>query len=209
MAIKQLRGRGPTSLGMIIWLTGVWLLLWGDLSWGNIANGILLSLIISYLAPLPRLVTRFKIRPLAVIYLVVRFLYDVVVASFHVAKLVLKRADPTCAVVRIQTRSHNDLYLTATAALTTLVPGSVAIEALKHSGLLYVHVLDIDPDNPRASLDDFRASVVAQEERLLRAIASDDELLDADYDTGWRCQGPNYFRPDAVGARLERKAAHD
>lgn len=191
---------------MIIWLTLVWVLLWGEASVGNIVNGILLALLISYVTPLPRLATRYKVRPLAVVVLVARFLFDVATASISVAWLVVTFKQPRSAVVRIQTRSHNDLYLAATAGLTTLVPGSVAIEALKFSGLLYVHVLDVDPESPRRSLDEFRLAVLAQEERLLRAFASDDELLDAGYDLGWRCQGPEYYREDAVAARMEQEA---
>ena len=203
--LAKVRGRGPASIGMIVWLTVVWVLLWGEFSLANLSNGVLLALAITFVMPLPRLRTRYKIRPLALAVLVGRFLADVVTASFQVATIVLSGRSPRCAVVRIQLRSHNDLYLATTAGLTTLVPGSVAIEALKFSGIMYVHVLDVDPKNPRRSLDAFRLDVLAQEERLLRSMASDDELLDAGYDIGWRCQGPAYVRRGADIPNVDRQ----
>lgn len=194
MSRKRIR---VPNFSTVMWLTAVWVLMWGDLSVGNVASGILLSFAIFYLLPLPRLTHKYRIRPLAVIVLVARFWWDVLVASLQVAALCFSPRQPHSGVVRIELRSHNDLYLTAVAGLTSLVPGSVAVEALKFSGVLYTHVLDAGKDANAAAFADFRRSVLAQEERLLRAIASDDELLDAGYDTGWRCQGPHYYRPDA------------
>ena len=174
-------------LNQVFWLTLVWVLLWGDFTWGNVVNGILLAVGISLVFPLPAVKNRFHVRPLALIHLLARFLYDVVVASFRIGWLILTRRRPECAIVRIQTRSHNDLYLTATAGLTTLVPGSVAVDALPYQGILYVHVLDVDPQDPEESIERFCSGVLAQEERVMRAIATNDELRRAGYAPGWRC----------------------
>ena len=193
-------------LGMVVWITAVWVLLWGDLSLGNVVNGIIAAFGLWFVLPLPRVHRRYRIRPLAMVVLVAVFLKDVAVASWQVATLVCARRQPRSAVVRVELRSHNDLYLSAVAMLTTLVPGSVAVEALKFSGIIYAHVLDVDADNPRRSLDEFRASVLAQEERLLRAVASDAELIDAGYDPGWRCQGGDYIRADIAAESVRAEA---
>ncbi|MDO5726556.1 MAG: Na+/H+ antiporter subunit E [Bowdeniella nasicola] len=193
------RARLP-NFSTVMWLTCVWVLLWGEVSAGNVASGILIAFAIFYLFPLPRLTHKYRLRPLAIIVLVTRFWWDVLIASLQVARLCFSRRQPRSGVVRIELRSHNDMYLTAVAGLTSLVPGSVAVEALKFSGVLYTHVLDAGKDGDAAAFADFRLAVLAQEERLLRAIASDDELLDAGYDLGWRCQGPTYYRPGTTAA---------
>ena len=43
----------------------------------------------------------------------------------------------------MQLRSQSDLFLTVTAQLCSLVPGSIVVEAHRLSGLLYIHVFDV------------------------------------------------------------------
>ena len=47
-------------------------------------------------------------------------------------------------MIGVQLRNESDFYLALTAELSTLVPGSVVVEALKNSGTLYIHVLDVE-----------------------------------------------------------------
>ena len=98
---------------------------------------------------------------------------DVVRASIEVAVIALTpRCTPRGAVVGVQLRSHSDLYLTLTAELVSLVPGSLVVEAQRLTGMLYLHVLDLERSGGAEAV---RAHVLAQEERLLRALASPDE----------------------------------
>ena len=116
-----------------------------------------------------------RLRGLAV--LVGRFVVDVIRASAEVSAIALRpRYTPRGAVIGVQLRSHSDLYLTLTAELCSLVPGSLVVEAHRLTGMLYLHVLDV-----RASggIEAARQSVLDQEERVLRAFASDEELLAA------------------------------
>lgn len=78
------------------------------------------------LLPLPPVPYAGRIHPLYLFKLVVRFFVDLFVASFQVAAIALNpRRLPRGAVIGAQTRSASDLYLTLTAQITTLVPGSV------------------------------------------------------------------------------------
>lgn len=54
----------------------------------------------------------------------------------------------------------------------SLVPGSLVVEAHRLTGMLYLHVLDLDRSG---GVEAVRADVLAQEERLLRALASPQE----------------------------------
>lgn len=183
----RLKRRLP-SFTLLAWLTGVAVLLWGEFSWANLATGLVLALLITIASPIPRVPRRGRLRPLAVVVLVVRFLVDVVTSAIHVAMVAVRREPPDSAVIEVRLRSHSDLILATTAGLTTLIPGSVVIEANRFTGVLYLHVLDVSPVYPDADIDKARGKVLRQEERVLRAIASDAELADAGYAPGW-CSG--------------------
>lgn len=162
---------------MVTWLTVVWVLLWGDLSVGNLIAGLSAALLVTTLLPLPPIEFRGRIRPLGVARLVVRFGIDLVRASVQVALLALSPSrTPRGAVIRVRLRSESDLYLTLTAELTTLVPGSLVVEAHRQTGMLYLHVLDVDV---LGGIEKIRADTLAVEERVLRALGSDSELQSA------------------------------
>ncbi len=164
------------SWGMLLWLMLVWVLLWGELTVANVVVGILIAVAVTTVLPLP--VTDFdgSFRPWGVLVLVLRFLWDVVRSSIEVARLALRPAPPEGAVIRVALRSHSDVYLTITSALTTLVPGSVVVEANRFTGTLYVHILDVAM---HGGLEQAHRTVLEQEERVLRAFGSRHELLDA------------------------------
>jgi multicomponent Na+:H+ antiporter subunit E len=170
------RRRLRASWGMLAWLTLVWVLLWGDFTLANVVNGLLLALLVTTLLPLPPIPFNGRFRPWGVILLVARFLRDVVVASGEVAWLAVRGREPRGAVIRVRLRSHSDFYLTMTAGLTSLVPGSIVVEAHRLTGTLYIHVLDVAA---QGGLEQAHRAVLAQEERILRAFASREELLDA------------------------------
>ena len=161
----------------IAWLALVWVLLWGDWTWGNVVNGVLLGLLLTLGLRMTPVDFHGRVRPLGVLVLVTRFLYDLVRASFEVSIVALRpRYTPRGAVICVQLRSHSDLYLTLTAELCSLVPGSIIVEAHRLTGRLYVHVLDVETSG---GIEKARQNVLDQEERVLRALASDAELVAA------------------------------
>jgi len=88
---------------------------------------------------------------------------------------------PHTAVVGVELRTESDLYLFITSEITTLVPGSVVVEALRRNGVIYVHVLDLEGVG---GVEAVRRNVLAIEERVLRALASDEELASAGLSSG-------------------------
>lgn len=193
----QRPGRFPkATIGMIFWLTVVWVLLWGQVSTGNILAGFFLALFVTTITPLPA--NRFdgRFRPKALLRLIVVFIADIFRASFEVATFVLRGKTPKGAVIRVQTRSHSDVFLTATVGMTTLVPGSVTVDVHRSTGTLYIHVFDVEM---AGGLDKAHKAVLDQEERILRAFASHDQLVDAGFVPGSAMGGrlPTPYAPAA------------
>jgi multicomponent Na+:H+ antiporter subunit E len=158
----------------VVWLVLVWNLLWGEFSWDNVIGGGLLALAILLFFPLPRVTFEGRIRPLAVLWFAARFAGELVTASAQVAWLALRPGDPPrSAIVAVPLRVRSDLNLTLIAEALSLVPGTLIVEAVRDSGTLYVHVLDVrDP----AHLARARRDVLALEERIVRATGSAAEL---------------------------------
>lgn len=178
----RLWGRTSSPLAIAL-LTVMWVLLWGDLTWGNVVGGFLLAVAVTFLTPVPRgPKRRLTIRPIALIRLMVLFMWDVLVAASRIVRVILTGRTPREAIIRIQTRAHSDGFLAATAGFTALVPGSIVIDAHRHTGMLYVHVFDVAEGEE--ALEEAHHRVLIQEERILRALATRDELLDAGFRPG-------------------------
>ncbi|GAA2720685.1 Na+/H+ antiporter subunit E [Cellulomonas aerilata] len=176
MSLHARRRRAAVQWPTLGWLTVVWVLLWGEVSVGNVLAGLLVALAVSVATPLPPIAAGGRVRPVACARLVGRFAVDVVVASFQVGVQAFRPRPPQSAVIGVRLRSSSDLYLTLTAELCSLVPGSVVVEAHRLTGTLYLHVLDVDgPEGIEAA----RRRVLEQEERVLRAFASDAQLAAA------------------------------
>ena len=114
---------------MVLWLTLTWVVLWGDLSSANVVSGALIGVMVIAVFPLPPVVFDGRVHPVAVVRLIGWFVVDLVRASVQVTALALRFGhQPRNAVVQVDLRSRSDLYLTITAELVTLVPGSMVID---------------------------------------------------------------------------------
>lgn len=170
---RRLAAQWPTML----WLIAVWVLLWGDFTVGNVLAGAVIAVAVTGLLRMTPIVFHGRLRPWGLVVLVARFAWDLLHASVEVSWVALRpRHTPRGAVIGVQLRNHSDLYLTMTAELCSLVPGSLVVEAHRLTGMLYLHVLDVEQSG---GVERARQNVLDQEERVLRAFASDDELREA------------------------------
>lgn len=169
--------RRRPSVSATIWLTLVWILLWGDLTWANLLGGVVVAFVVSWVFPMPRIPFAGRVSALGSLRLLGRLAWDILVASIDVARMALSFGRiPHGGVIRVPLRSHNDLYLTLTADLCSLVPGSIVVEAHRATSTLYLHVFDL-PDE--AALAAARAAVYEQETIVLYALGSPEEIAEA------------------------------
>ena len=90
-------------------------------------------------------------------------------AAVHVASVVVTGRDYECGVVRIDLRSSADITMAVTAAMINLVPGTIVVELKRREGIIYLHVFDLEA---QGGVEGVRAASLAQEERVLKALAS-------------------------------------
>jgi multicomponent Na+:H+ antiporter subunit E len=166
--------RRRPQLRMSVVTAVIWVLLWGDLSLANLVSGFLLGLLITWVFPLPPIdfVGRFRLWPHT--KLIAILLFDLVRSSFVVAAQAFHFGHTMRnAVVRVDLKTHSDLYLTLTSELVSLVPGSLVMEARRQESVVYLHVMDV---RSPADIADARRKVLQAEERVVRSFGSDDEV---------------------------------
>ncbi|RYB90623.1 Na+/H+ antiporter subunit E [Nocardioides glacieisoli] len=155
---------------MLVWLTVVWVVLWGQVSLVTITGGFVVACISSLVFPLPPLRLDVRIRLLPLSWLVARFVADVVTSSVQVAWVVLRPGRPLRnAVVEVKLRTPSDFVLTLVAEMTCLIPGSLVVEARRSTHTLFLHVLDV---GDAAGVERFRQGVLDQEARVVKALGS-------------------------------------
>lgn len=149
-------------------MTLIWVMLWRDVSPGNVLVGLLLAVIVSVTFPFPQVLVTLRIRPWPMLVLLLHFLADVVRASLEVAySSAAPWRHPAGRFTTVRLRTEPDLLRTLTAELTTLVPGSLVVDLDRDTGLLMLHLFDApDDDAVRSAV----ARVHKQEDRLMRAI---------------------------------------
>lgn len=159
---------------MIVICSLVWVLLWGELSIPNLLMGALLGLLIGVVFPLPAIRGVGRPRPIGILRLVGRLLFDLVRSSIAVIGTVIFIGPRTKnAIVGVKLRTRSDFYQTQTAEQVSLVPGSLVVEARRSAGTLYIHVFDIKgPED----VDAAKQMVLEAEARVVRAFGTREEL---------------------------------
>lgn len=161
----------------IVWLTLVWVMLWGEATPITVVGGVLVALAVLVAFPLPHVTMRLRPRLWPLVVLISRFLFDLVTASVQVAWLTVRPGRAVGGVVMdMELMGDDELLQVLTAEMVSLVPGSVVIELDPASRVLTIHALDV---STRVEAEAMRRRVRAQEARVLRALhPSPDALLD-------------------------------
>ena len=162
------------QLPLLVWLVLVWMLLWGTWSWANLISGVVVGVAVTLLLPLPPVVGGTRVRPVAVLRFLGHFFVDLVISAAQVAWQTIRPGGiQHSAILLVQMRTDSDLLLTIVAESLTLVPGSLVIDMDRESRTLSMHILHV---RDAADVERRRAAVLAEEERVVRAFGSADEI---------------------------------
>ncbi len=167
------------QIPLLLWLVLVWNLLWGTWSWANLLGGVVVALGVTLLLPLPPVVGGAHLRPAALLRFVGHFVVDLISSGALVAWQTVRPAGiDRSAIITVQLRTDSDLLLTILSESLTLVPGSMVIDLDRERQMIALHILHVRDES---DIERQRDGVLAEEERVVRAFGSPDEI--AAFDT--------------------------
>ena len=178
----------PRVLGarlfMTLWLTFAWMLLWGSISIGTIAAGLLVSVAVMVVLPLPRVPVEGLLRPVSTVWLVVVVAYYLVRSSITVAWLSIRPSPPPrSAVLRAPMRLKSDFTLALAVNTLNLMPGGIVVRVDPVARYVYIHVLDAGSDE---AVEQFRTQTAHVEKIYQRAFERDED---------WKPSPEHYWAP--------------
>jgi multicomponent Na+:H+ antiporter subunit E len=166
-----MRGR-PSFLAsrwwMVLWLTAVWIALWGELTPGNVLVGLLLGSLLLVAFPTLAPGRLGFVRPLKVLRFGAYFAYKLVEANVVVAWEVVTPSNESVneGIVAVPVSGASDAVITLVANAITLTPGTMTLEVRRDPATLFVHVLHL------RSIEETRREVRDLERRVLEAFGS-------------------------------------
>lgn len=157
----------------VVWLTLVWLLLWGTVSVANVASGLAVALLITLLLPLPAVPVQGRLHPLSLVWLALNVAWWLTQSSLQVAWLAVRPGQPPrSAVLRGRLALKSDLVLALAVNIMNLTPGTIVLEIDQTRRLVYVHVLDV---GSRRTVERFYRQLTQLERLLIAAFERDSE----------------------------------
>lgn len=163
--------------GLLVWLTAVWVGLWGDLSWANLLGGVAVAVAVLLALPLDDVGAHGRVSPRGVACFAGVFCVQLVSASAQVAALVLQpRRELRSAVIAVLLHGQGDRLLSVVANAVSLTPGTLTLEADRERRTLFVHVLDVGAEAVAGT--QVRADIARLERAAARALGQRREVHD-------------------------------
>jgi multicomponent Na+:H+ antiporter subunit E len=164
----------------VLWLTVVWVFLWGRVDPAVVLSGVLLGTVMCVLAPLPQLADPMRVRPLPLFALVWTVTRDLLLASAQVTWQIMRPARPRPAVLAVSLRCRGEVMMAMTAIAVSAVPGTTVIDVRREDATMLIHVLDVGEN----ALDTVRGDVWRLERLIVRAFGTAAQV--AQFGTGER-----------------------
>lgn len=133
---------------LLLWLTAVWVGLWGSITAANVLGGLAVAIGLVGVLPVQERRGSGILRPLAAVRFLAAFARDLVRATAQVAVLaVVRTVHPRRrlrqAVVAVPVPGASDALLTLLANTISLTPGTLTLEVDRSRSTLYVHAIDV------------------------------------------------------------------
>ncbi|MGM1018398.1 MAG: Na+/H+ antiporter subunit E [Actinomycetota bacterium] len=158
------------QLPFLAWLVILWMLLWGQFTLLAFVTGLVVAVFVTRVFRLPTVELSGRINVWYALLFVVQFLFAVLRGALTVTAQVFDfRRQPGAAIVAVPLRYADDLGMTHVAVTSSLIPGSLVVEADRDRRILYLHIIGA------RTVDDVEAKrreVLEWERRIIRALGS-------------------------------------
>ncbi|MEO0495622.1 MAG: Na+/H+ antiporter subunit E [Actinomycetota bacterium] len=125
---------------LIVGLVAAWCALWNQLSFANVASGLVIAIIVSHRTIGPPGVGRVRIRPLLTFGAIVG--QDLVMSTFNVAYEVITPTDYTEeAIIGVDLPGNARAHMMLIAVAVTVTPGTAVIDVDPDTSRIYLHIL--------------------------------------------------------------------
>jgi multicomponent Na+:H+ antiporter subunit E len=162
-----------TRLPSVVWLTLVWVLMWGTFSVASIVGGVLVAVLVTALFRLPPAPDRLPVRPLRLVGLILFLVYDLVVSGAEVSWQVLRHGPRARgAIMVVPLISSSDRVVTVMANALSLSPGTMVLQIDHDHDVWYVYALG---PRDRAAVERARRRVLDMQRRVLAALGTREE----------------------------------
>lgn len=156
------------QLPFLAWLVVLWMLLWAQFTVLSFVTGLLVAIFVTRVFRLPTVELSGRVNLWYAALLAVQFLFAVLRGALVVSAQVFDfRRQPGTAIVAVPLRYSDDLMMTHVSVASSLVPGSLVVEADRDRRILYLHVIGV---RSKADVDAQRRSVLRWEKRIVRAL---------------------------------------
>lgn len=156
------------QLPFLAWLVVLWMLLWGQFTLLAFVSGLVVAVFVTRVFRLPTVELSGRVNVLYAALFVVQFLWALLRGAVTVAIQVFDfRKQPGTAIIEVPLRYADDLVMTHVAVVSSLVPGSLVVEADRDRRVLYMHVIGV---NSMADVEKQRRTVLRWEQRVVRAL---------------------------------------
>ena len=156
------------QLPFLAWLVVLWMLLWAQFTVLSFVSGLLVAIFVTRVFRLPTVELSGRINFWYAALFVVQFLFAVVQGALSVTVQVFDfRRQPGAAIIAVPLRYADDLMMAHVAVVSSLIPGSLVVEADRDRRILYLHVIGV---RSHEDVEKQRAGVLRWEQRIVRAL---------------------------------------
>ncbi|HLU75967.1 MAG TPA: Na+/H+ antiporter subunit E [Nonomuraea sp.] len=161
----------PVPVALVCWLALIWVMLWGELSFGTVLGGLIAGAVVTWLLPLPVLDPGIRLRPLPFLRFLAWFLLDLVTSTARVVYWVIRTPSPPTVLVPVRLRTSSESMTVFIMIGVTTVPGSLVLRADRERRELLIHVLGRSGSEEKVATQT-RAEVAALESRIVSAFGT-------------------------------------
>lgn len=165
-------------LPQLIWLTAVWVLLWGSINATTLLGGVLVAALVTAAFPLPVIGERLPVRPVRLLWLAGYLTGDLVVSGVEISWETLRHGPrATAGIVAVPLLTDSDWVATAVSNAVSLAPGTFVLHLDHQREVCYVYNLGM---RGPADAERVRRQVLGMQRRVIAALGAPDEIAAVD-----------------------------
>ncbi|WP_341936065.1 Na+/H+ antiporter subunit E [Microbacterium sp. LWO14-1.2] len=158
------------QLPFLAWLVVLWMLLWSQFTVLAFLSGLVVAVFVTRVFRLPTVELSGRINLWYGALFVVQFLFAMIRGGLAVTMQVFDfRRQPGAAIIAVPLKYADDLMMTHVSVVSSLIPGSLIVEADRDRQILYLHVIGVRSQD---DVEKQREGVLRWERRIVRALGA-------------------------------------